>query len=65
MIYLLRVGDLLGVVFVLVEWEVVDLGKGACLWVPEKVGVLMILGSSGMPRVKVGLWIRSYWNWVL
>ncbi len=40
MIYLLRVGDLLGVVFVsvLVEWEVVDLGKGACLWVLEKGG---------------------------
>ena len=40
MIYLLRVGDLLGVVFVsvLVEWEVVDLGKGACLWVLKKGG---------------------------
>jgi hypothetical protein len=40
MIYLLWVDDLLGIVFVslLVEWEVVDLGKGACLWVLEKGG---------------------------
>jgi hypothetical protein len=25
----------------------------------------MILGSSGTPRVKVGLWIGSHWNRVL
>ena len=40
MIYLLQVGALLGGVFVsvLVVWEVVDLGKGSCLWVLEKGG---------------------------
>ena len=39
--------------------------RGSASGVGWRRGVLIILGSSGAPRVKAGLWIGSHWNWVL
>ena len=51
----------MGVVFVsaLVEWEVVSLGKGACLWGLEKAGGPYDFGFFWVDLERLGLKLAS------